>query len=95
MLGVGLSMLEQKFSDTVSNTDDSSPVERSTKKRKIEVKPTPSPGGDLDDEDDYVPVSGGKKSKGGIGYAGNTREDVSIFHPVIYASLLVWMMQSV
>ncbi len=73
ILGVGISMLEQMFVDQINempHNKESKP--RSSKRRK----PNP-PGKDLDDDDDiyYTPV-GGKRAKGGTGYAGDQKEDV-------------------
>ncbi|KAG7449236.1 uncharacterized protein BT62DRAFT_964259 [Guyanagaster necrorhizus] len=73
ILGVGISMLEQMFVDQINETThnkESKP--RSSKRRK------PNPGKDLDDDDDiyYTPV-GGKRAKGGTGYAGDQKEDNS------------------
>ncbi|KAK0230796.1 hypothetical protein IW262DRAFT_1340488 [Armillaria fumosa] len=74
ILGVGISMLEQMFVDQIneiSHNKESKP--RSSKRRK----PNP-PGKDLDDDDDiyYTPI-GGKRAKGGTGYAGDQKEDNS------------------
>jgi hypothetical protein len=76
ILGIGLSMLENLFSEqTQEQTQDlleSKDKARSSKRRKTD--PTP----DLDDDDTvyYAGVQGGKK-RGGTGYAGDQKEDVS------------------
>ncbi|KZW03836.1 hypothetical protein EXIGLDRAFT_715884 [Exidia glandulosa HHB12029] len=76
ILGVGLSMLEDAYTETnvaaagasESNSGKSTPAK---KKRKLEGTPE-------DDEEEYY-GSGpkGKKAKGGIGYAGAVKEDMS------------------
>ncbi|KAF8313070.1 hypothetical protein DL93DRAFT_1188221 [Clavulina sp. PMI_390] len=65
ILGVGLAMLEHLYASE-TNTDDPT-----SKKRKS----TPSP----DEEDEYAAPAprGAKKAKGGIGYAGNVKEDMT------------------
>lgn len=74
ILGMGLAMLEHLYNQEAV-VDDS----KSTKKRKstpLSTAGTPSAGTE-DDEDDYQPnPRGGKKAKGGTGYAGNAKEDV-------------------
>ncbi|TFK28765.1 ubiquitin conjugating enzyme family protein [Coprinopsis marcescibilis] len=74
ILGVGLTMLEQVFQDQKEETADSGEQSsRNSKRRKTDS------GGD----DDVPSVSGifsmssSKKSKGGIGYAGDQKEDNS------------------
>ncbi|KAG7096985.1 hypothetical protein E1B28_004380 [Marasmius oreades] len=73
VLGVGLYMIEQMFTEqngaAVENKENKVRV---TKKRKTETAADP------DDEDDvYYGAVKGKKQKGGIGYAGNQKEDNS------------------
>ena len=77
-------MLEHMFSEQAQEIVSST----NGKKRKAQT-PTPTvPVGDLaadiDDEDDGIFYGFGmsKKAKGGIGYAGNAREDVS--NPNLY-----------
>lgn len=79
ILGVGLSMLEQLFTEqTQENYDKKECSTRTTKRRKTEQNSTPD-----NDEDDGVYYAGihsslqGKKAKGGTGYAGDQKEDVS------------------
>ncbi|KAK0468344.1 uncharacterized protein EV420DRAFT_1503974 [Desarmillaria tabescens] len=74
ILGVGISMLEQMFVDQISETPHNKESKPRSSKRR---KPNP-PGKDLDDDDDiyYTPV-GGKRAKGGTGYAGDQKEDNS------------------
>lgn len=73
VVGVGLSMLEQVYTDTTSASGPSGDPPRVSKKRKLEGTP--------DDDDDDVYGSGpkGKKAKGGVGYAGAVKEDVCGF----------------
>lgn len=71
ILGVGLSMLEHAFSEqiqTYSESPDSQP--RTSKRRKTE---------NSDFRTDTCHISPQSAKKGGIGYAGDHREDVS-FH---------------
>lgn len=72
ILGMGLAMLEHLYNQEAV-VDES----KSTKKRKsTPLSATPSAGTE-DDDDDYQPnPRGGKKAKGGTGYAGNAKEDV-------------------
>lgn len=78
-------MLEQTFADQVAEAEspESSATNQSTnlKKRKAETNAAHQLT-DPDDFDDlYYSNNGkGKKSKGGVGYAGNIREDVRIQH---------------
>ncbi|PPQ63873.1 hypothetical protein CVT24_009499 [Panaeolus cyanescens] len=72
ILGVGLTMLEQMYSNHIQeNLDLSDSGVRTTKRRKTDMIP------DLDDEDVMFRNSTGKKQKGGIGYAGDMAEDHS------------------
>lgn len=72
ILGVGLGILEQQFiEDAGSDTDNSG---RTNKRRKTSptaaegtVLPSPMP----------MPMARGNKAKGGTGYAGDQKEDVS------------------
>lgn len=76
ILGVGLSMLEDAYTETnvaaagasESNSSKSTPAK---KKRKLEGTP------EEDEEEYYGSGPKGKKAKGGIGYAGAVKEDVS------------------
>ncbi|EJD53508.1 hypothetical protein AURDEDRAFT_110344 [Auricularia subglabra TFB-10046 SS5] len=78
ILGVGLSMLEHSYAEShlvsASTSEAKEGKERAKKKRKLENEGTP----DAEDEEDYY-GSGpkGKKPKGGIGYAGAVKEDMS------------------
>jgi hypothetical protein len=72
ILGVGLSMVQKLF---VQQTQGD-PRENNSKKRKA-AGATSSSIPDDDDEDTYY-GSGASKKKGGIGYAGNVKEDVSL-----------------
>jgi hypothetical protein len=76
ILGMGLYMIEQTFkeknqvSPDTRTKDDTS---RTSKKRKTILN-----AGDDSDDSYYGSVPGSKRSKGGIGYAGDAREDVSV-----------------
>jgi len=71
ILGMGLAMLEHLYNQETVADDD-----KPSKKRKSTPSST-SPG--TEDEDDYAPIGrGGKKAKGGTGYAGSLKEDVSL-----------------
>ncbi|TFK43556.1 hypothetical protein BDQ12DRAFT_675170 [Crucibulum laeve] len=77
ILGGGLSMLEQLFSEqTQESSESKEPSTRNKKRRKTDT-PTAV---DLDDDDDTyygANVPAGKKAKGGTGYAGDLKEDNS------------------
>lgn len=82
ILGVGLGMLEQLFSEQIRDVGVPRSIteNKNTKKRKVGPAGTINPLLDIDDdEDDVYYGAKGKKAKGGIGYAGNVREDVSTF----------------
>lgn len=91
-LGIGLAMLEQLYHDQLNEVSSSSDeASRTSKKRKVEnaTSPVSLPQNlDYDDEDDTYPLPVGvvKKSKGGIGYAGDMKEDVN---QPSYASLSI------
>ena len=79
ILGVGLSMLEQLF---VEQSQDSMKVpllsDKNNKKRKVQDV---VPVDEMDEDEDMYYSSAaarGKKAKGGTGYAGAAKEDVSI-----------------
>lgn len=75
ILGVGLSMLEQLFDEQRQEPQDTKDQGSRTNKRR---KTTMTPSHDLDDQDSaYYSGVPGKKAKGGIGYAGDVKEDVS------------------
>ena len=77
ILGVGLSMLEQMFIEQVRNEDGHKRVTApKSKKRKAEQSGLPLVMADDDDADEPYYGAKGKKAKGGVGYAGNAREDV-------------------
>lgn len=79
ILGVGLVMLETAFAEQrqQASGDNSQGTQRSksNKKRKLHVHSTPT--GDDDEIDAYYIYPMGRKAKGGIGYAGDQREDTS------------------
>jgi hypothetical protein len=73
-------MLESTFAEQRQQpSEESSQTTKTNKRRKTNLHSSSStPKGDDDDDDSYymsLPV--GKKSKGGIGYAGEVKEDVS------------------
>lgn len=81
ILGVGLSMLENLFAQqSREGSSVKTPDAKNAKKRKAEsTATTPASNSNYDDDEDdtYFGVNkGGKKAKGGIGYAGAVREDV-------------------
>ncbi|KAJ6485001.1 ubiquitin conjugating enzyme family protein [Mycena vitilis] len=77
ILGVGLSMLEQMFSEQSQDSKAAQdPKSRNSKRRKTE-KLAPKDSDDPDDEDYYNMGSSGKRAKGGVGYAGDLKEDNS------------------
>ncbi|KAJ8583779.1 ubiquitin conjugating enzyme family protein [Rhizopogon salebrosus TDB-379] len=80
ILGIGLAMLESTFAEQRQQpSEESSQTTKTNKRRKTNLHSSSStPKGDDDDDDSYymsLPV--GKKSKGGIGYAGEVKEDTS------------------
>jgi hypothetical protein len=80
ILGVGLAILEQQFVEDVTGEGESS--ERTSKRRKMsptseEISPSPIP----------FFHGRGKPAKGGTGYAGDQKEDVS-FRTVFICLLL-------
>ena len=81
ILGVGLAMLEQLCHDQVQNPLGPENKVRTSKRRKTDTIINTSIILDPDDDDDnYLsPPAQGKKSKVGIGYAGDQKEDVSIY----------------
>jgi hypothetical protein len=89
VLGVGLTMLEQQFErrsqeqpEQVENSVGLST--RNSKRRKIDI----SSSHDVDDEDIVYYANVGKRQKGGIGYDGDSSEDVSPFGPRAYFNLV-------
>ena len=78
LLGVGLFMLENKYTEQCSPlpVDEASQSKgRNTKRRKTGTGNS-SPASEADDYDYGAPSPTGKKAKGGTGYAGSQREDV-------------------
>ena len=76
-------MLEQVYADVLQEPADDQDKARTTKKRKMDVTTLPSqPSTPGDDEEDmYWGAMGhgkGKRAKGGTGYAGDVKEDVSL-----------------
>jgi hypothetical protein len=82
ILGVGLAMLEQLYHDQLQNPLGPENKVRTSKRRKTDpVINTPMILDPDDDDDNYLsPPSQGKKSRLGVGYAGDQKEDVSS-HP--------------
>lgn len=83
ILGVGLVMLEQLYNDQLQNPLCPENKARTCKRRKTDpVISTPMILDPDDDDDNYLsPPSQGKKSKLGVGYAGDQKEDVSGHSP--------------
>ena len=81
ILGVGLAMLEQLYHDQLQNPFGQENKVRTSKRRKTDpVINTPMILDPDDDDDNYLsPPSQGKKSKLGVGYAGDQKEDVSSY----------------
>jgi hypothetical protein len=79
ILGVGLAMLEQLYHDQLQNPLGPENKVRTSKRRRTDPIISTSMILDPDDDDDsYLsPPAQGKKSKVGIGYAGDQKEDVS------------------
>jgi hypothetical protein len=78
ILGVGLAMLEQLYHDQLQNLLCPESKARTSKRRKTDPISTPMILDPDDDDDTYLsPHSQGKKSKLGVGYAGDQKEDVS------------------
>lgn len=78
-------MLEQVYADIIEeHPDDEDGNARTTKRRKMDVSAivnhASTPDGDDDDDVYYSAIAQGKgkKAKGGTGYAGDGREDVSL-----------------
>lgn len=81
ILGVGLSMLEQMFAEQSQDSKAAQdPKTRNTKRRKTGKL---APKDADDDDDDYYNTTspGGKRAKGGTGYAGDQKEDASTVLP--------------
>jgi hypothetical protein len=79
ILGVGLAMLEQLYHDQLQNPHGTENKVRTSKRRKTDpVMNAPMILDPDDDDDSYLsPPCQGKKSKLGVGYAGDQKEDVS------------------
>jgi len=89
ILGVGLAMLEQLYHDQLQNPLPHDNKVRTSKRRKTDpMINTPMILDPDDDDDSYLsPPTQGKKSKLGVGYAGDQKEDVS-HHPRILSAML-------
>lgn len=85
ILGVGLAMLEHNFLEEVqaASHDDN----QKAKRRKVSANSTPG-ANDTEDDDEAYPfpmfgvvatARGAQKVRTGTGYAGNHKEDVSLF----------------
>jgi hypothetical protein len=80
LLGVGLSALENKYSEQYSPAslgDASQSRSRNTKRRKMTTGNS-SPASEIDDYEYGISGPVGKKAKGGTGYAGSQKEDVCV-----------------
>ncbi len=72
-MGVGLGILEQQFiEDAGSDTDNSG---RTSKRRK--TSPNAAENAAIPSPIPMVPMGRGSRAKGGTGYAGDQKEDVS------------------
>ena len=85
ILGVGLAMLEQLYHDQLQNPHGTENKARTSKRRKTDPVINAPMILDPDDDDDIYlsPPCQGKKSKLGVGYAGDQKEDVSR-HPRVF-----------
>jgi hypothetical protein len=76
ILGVGLAKLELVYNEQTTATRTVSPDGSNKKKRKVATVNIPD-----DDDEDIIAyghgIPKGKKAKGGTGYAGHLKEDVS------------------
>ncbi|KAJ7047391.1 ubiquitin conjugating enzyme family protein [Mycena alexandri] len=79
ILGVGLSMLEQMFTEQTheSSAAAQDPKTRGSSKRRKTGKMFSKDTDDDDDEAYYNLGPSGKRAKGGVGYAGDQKEDNS------------------
>jgi len=79
ILGVGLAMLEQLYHDQLQNLHGTENKVRTSKRRKTDpVMNAPMILDPDDDDDNYLsPPCQGKKSKLGVGYAGDQKEDTT------------------
>ncbi|KAI9507568.1 hypothetical protein F5148DRAFT_1204007 [Russula earlei] len=79
ILGVGLAMLEQLYHDQLQNPLGHENKVRTSKRRKTDpVINAPMILDPDDDDDSYLsPPTQGKKSKLGVGYAGDQKEDTT------------------
>ncbi|KAI9448119.1 hypothetical protein H4582DRAFT_1802380 [Lactarius indigo] len=79
ILGVGLAVLEQLYHDQLQNPLGPENKIRTSKRRKTDTTINSSMILDPDDDDDsyLTPPAQGKKSKVGIGYAGDQKEDTT------------------
>ncbi|KAJ7507770.1 hypothetical protein B0H11DRAFT_1968607 [Mycena galericulata] len=81
ILGVGLSMLEQMFSEQTQDSGASQDHKtRNNKRRKTAKVQSKDDDDDDDDSGDFfsrLSPTGGKRPKGGVGYAGDQKEDNS------------------
>lgn len=89
ILGIGLSMLEQLFSEQTQDQIQELLESKDNKTRSSKRRKTDSTL-DLDDDDTvyYASVQGGKK-RGGTGYAGEQKEDVSSDVVYVYTLCLL------
>ncbi|KAF8505689.1 hypothetical protein F5888DRAFT_1651094 [Russula emetica] len=79
ILGVGLAMLEQLYHDQLQNPLCPENKTRTSKRRKTDPVISSQMILDPDDDDDnyLTPPTQGKKSKLGVGYAGDQKEDTT------------------
>lgn len=81
ILGVGLAMLETMFVEQRRQLGDEqsqgASKAKSSKKRKMDLHSSATNGDEDEDDTYYMSLPVGKKARGGTGYAGDGREDVS------------------
>jgi hypothetical protein len=83
-------MLEQMWNEqTQEAVEDQDQKTRTHKRRKTATTVNSTSIPDGDDDDDYYPSMQGKKVKGGIGYAGDQKEDVGSISLISVALALI------
>lgn len=70
---MGLSMLEHTYTHADALTEFIGDDDSNASSKKRKSTPVSAQG---DDDDEWGVPRGGKKAKGGTGYAGNAKEDV-------------------
>ncbi|KAH7929485.1 ubiquitin conjugating enzyme family protein [Leucogyrophana mollusca] len=79
LLGMGLVMLEKTFAEQrQQSAGEQNQKPKANKRRKVDSPASSTPTGEDDEEEAfYMSLPQGKKAKGGTGYAGDQREDIS------------------